>query len=95
MKWIPSHCGIEGNEEADRLANEGTKEENIEIVPLTYSDAMLSIKNLLIKEWQAQYVSEMSRKKHIFLEIHPYVKLRPWFYGLRVSGMTVRVINRM
>ena len=23
--WVPSHCGCEGNETADRLADEGTK----------------------------------------------------------------------
>ena len=36
--WIPSHCGCEGNEEADRLAEEGTKLEQSE-VPITFAIA--------------------------------------------------------
>ena len=27
LQWIPSHCGISGNEEADRLAKAGTLEQ--------------------------------------------------------------------
>ncbi len=31
VHWIPSHIGIEGNEEADRLANLGTTKERVDI----------------------------------------------------------------
>ena len=30
LYWIPSHSGIEGNEEANRLAKEATREESTE-----------------------------------------------------------------
>jgi ribonuclease HI len=25
LQWIPSHCGIQGNEEADKIAKQGAK----------------------------------------------------------------------
>ena len=41
--WIPSHCGCEGNEEADRLAEEGTKLDQSEI-PITFAIAQARVK---------------------------------------------------
>ena len=42
MVWCPSHCGTEGNEAADKLAEEGTRlEQNI---PYTYETAKTCIR---------------------------------------------------
>ena len=30
LQWIPSHCGIDGNEEADRMAKMGAKKQQVE-----------------------------------------------------------------
>ena len=45
LYWIPSHCGTEGNEEADRLANVGAKlpQEN---VPVSYNIMKAKIRSL-------------------------------------------------
>ena len=45
LQWIPSHCGVEGNERADRLAAEGASMEQSE-VPLP-----LRIAKARIKKW--------------------------------------------
>ena len=44
MCWIPSHCGTRGNERADTLANEGTKEKQEE-VPVTSNIICAKIRN--------------------------------------------------
>ena len=46
--WIPSHCGIDGNETADRLANAGTKKSQTNI-PVTHAIVKAKIKG---RTWQ-------------------------------------------
>ena len=49
--WIPSHCGCDGNEEADRLANEGTKLDQSEI-PITYAIAQARVRK---RKWEVKH----------------------------------------
>ena len=44
MQWIPSHCGIPGNEKADQLAKEGAAEEQPD-VQITYHQKKQMIKS--------------------------------------------------
>jgi ribonuclease HI len=43
MQWVPSHCGIEGNEEAGKLAKQGAKR------PQTNNSLSLLQMNTMIK----------------------------------------------
>ena len=45
MQWIPSHCGIPGNEKADQLAKEGAAEDQPDI-PITYHQKKQMIKSI-------------------------------------------------
>ena len=67
MQWIPSHCGIPGNETADRLAKEGAAEEQPE-VPITYNHQKRIIKSIRQPQRQTQddYQS-MSRLEQIVI----------------------------
>ena len=49
--WIPSHCGVGGNEESDRLSKMGSKLEQ-SAQPMFYSEAKTILRNNFRTEWQ-------------------------------------------
>ena len=51
LQWIPSHCGVGGNEEADRLSKMGSKLEQ-SAQPMSYSEAKNILRNNFRTEWQ-------------------------------------------
>ena len=51
LQWIPSHCGVGGNEEADQLSKMGSKLEQ-SAQPMSYSEAKTILRNNFRTEWQ-------------------------------------------
>ena len=51
LQWIPAHCGIAGNEEADKLAKNGSKKPQPN-TPTTYREAKTLLKNKRKSEWR-------------------------------------------
>ena len=51
LQWIPSHYGVGGNEEADRLSKMGSKLEQ-SAQPMSYSEAKTILRNNFRTEWQ-------------------------------------------
>ena len=54
IQWIPGHVGIEENERADQLANEGTKKDQ-ENQPLTLSEYKAIIKTEIAENWNTAH----------------------------------------
>jgi len=61
--WIPGHAGIQGNEHADRRAEEALNS-NITPLQLPYSDFIPHIKEHIAAKWQAKWNNETDNKLH-------------------------------
>ena len=46
LQWIPAHCGIQGNEEADQLAKAGGRQEQPD-APVSYREKVTIIKSII------------------------------------------------
>ncbi len=56
--WVPSHMGVEGNEEADCLAKQALKHAQIDIkVSMSKSEVKGLIANEIRKKWQKEWDS--------------------------------------
>ena len=58
IRWCPSHCGIIGNEDADKAAKAATELENATQLPLNFNDFKRNSIQALYNEWQYYWQRE-------------------------------------
>ena len=63
LQWVPSHCGIDGNEQADRLANEGTSKHQAQR-PIDIITAKACIKNHVKERGLRKYLQDVHSAHH-------------------------------
>ena len=54
LQWIPSHCGVSGNEQADRLSKAGSRQEQPSH-PVSYKEARTMLKSQFKTEWRQKH----------------------------------------
>jgi ribonuclease HI len=94
--WVPSHVGIQGNEDADRLAalaNNGVEGADAPSIVLFFRAVFLNSKEI----WQERWASEPTGS-HLRL-LYPLVGVNTWFRCDKGAGLfsrrEFRLINRM
>ncbi|KAH0546714.1 hypothetical protein KQX54_014136 [Cotesia glomerata] len=59
LVWIPSHQGINGNEEADQLAKEATNKDTIDELPIVMiQDTKKLVKKIILTYWNDWWIKE-------------------------------------
>jgi ribonuclease HI len=62
FQWIPSHCGVMGNEMAYYLAKKGTKASQTSACKLTFHSAKLKIKRGIQVDFSEYYTIQSQHK---------------------------------
>ena len=66
LQWIPSHCGVSGNEKADKLAKQGAKDEQPD-KPVTYSEKRTMIKYSRKRQKQKDDYHLLDREQQVII----------------------------
>jgi ribonuclease HI len=88
LAWVPSHSGIEGNEQADACAKQA-----IDIGDTSHSgchsqDLRASAKTHLTEQWSEEWnITRLSKGRH-YGGIQPDLPVRPWFFKFQKACKT-------
>ena len=95
LVWCKGHAKIGGNEKADELANLATSLQDVQDIPIPYTD----IKAILTKEaeenWQMKYSTTITKKGRFYGTIQPKLPTKPWFHHSKSSRRAITSIIRL
>jgi ribonuclease HI len=85
LVWVPSHIGIHGNEQADRLANAAIQSGSVELeIGIEVSDELPEVDRYVLRKWQEEWENQPTAVSYRRLE--PVVGRRERFrFGSRTA----------
>jgi hypothetical protein len=85
LVWVPSHIGIHGNEQADRLANAAIQSSSVELeIGIEDSDELPEVDRFVFRKWQEEWEKQPAAVSYRRLE--PVVGRRERFrFGSRTA----------
>lgn len=96
IQWVPSHIQLAGNDVADMLAKEGTKDEApILENKLFLKDVCLKFTKQLEEKTRRWYEELSQEKGKKYYGIRPVWNAQPWFAKLDLKGKDIRLLNRL
>src|SRR5271170_4068570 len=70
--WIPSHCGVKGNEKADELAAIGAREGRKAYSPPTKKEVACKVQKSSVEQWKRQWDGDVTGRFRY--EVEPHLK---------------------
>ena len=83
--WIPSHCGISGNERVDIVAKEATRMDYSPKYKVPYTDFKEGFKKKMWEESEEKLRVQFPPKGVLYCEHYFESSKRPWFDGRNLS----------
>ncbi|KAL7297549.1 hypothetical protein TKK_0009909 [Trichogramma kaykai] len=92
--WIPSHIGIDGNEQADLLAKSATKSEFPSLRTIPFTDMLETFKKNAHDHNEDKMISESLFKGTIYFERYYRTQKKPWYWEKNLNREQIVTVNR-
>lgn len=96
LVYIPSHCGIFGNENADHLAKQAVVHGKLNYFKNYSYDLVSQAKIYLQNSWNNYWKQSAKFKGSYLFSLQPEVSLRPWFSKFKnFNKTTTSIVSRL
>lgn len=97
FKWVPSHCGISGNEIADKATRTECNEDHTNIVGVPFTDYHQKLRENITLLWHSYWKMVSEQKGKWYASIQSTPPQRPWYHKWKNIDCRnfITVINRL